>query len=275
MADALSQHMKMLLESGQHSDFKIRCGESVLQVHRAVICQSKVLSVAFSRNFKNKEGLTDEINLSANDPKAVEFMVDYFYSGSYEWVRAHHVASPDDDVPLLDANIYVIADQFIVDTLQDSARNKFENGLKAVWNSDVFIHTVNTMWASYEYRPLYGIIEQVIAKHLGELLSNTDAESLISRGLAEGLFSKNLLYQVLRDKNNQIRTKLDQFTLMKSQADMLKAQNDALKAVIKSCHNKVTTAQASIGGKDLRNNNKLYRYYRAMEEVEEELGGYS
>lgn len=200
-------------------------------------------------------------------------MIDYFYCGDYPSVRAQYIASPDDDTPLLDAGIYLIADELFVDTLKDSARNEVEKRLNESWNSDVFIHAVNTLWDSYEYQSLYGIIEQVIARHLGGLLPIADAEALISRVLTEGVFSLNFLYQVLNDKNTQIRAKVSELALVKTQSNMLKTQNDVLKAAIKSCHEKITTAQESIGGKELlRNNTKLYRYYRAMEEIEEDLG---
>lgn len=36
IGDTLSEHMKNLLESGKYSDSKIRCSESVFEVHRAM-----------------------------------------------------------------------------------------------------------------------------------------------------------------------------------------------------------------------------------------------
>lgn len=121
-------------------------------------------------------------------------MIHYLYTGNYQTARDRQIASPDEDTPIIDARVYLIADQFLVVTLKDWAKREFERRLGETWDSEAFIHTVEDLWDYDEYQPLYRIIEQVIAKHVDELLATADAASLITRGLADGMFSLDFLH---------------------------------------------------------------------------------
>ncbi|KAF2492689.1 hypothetical protein BU16DRAFT_88451 [Lophium mytilinum] len=71
-----------LLEFGKYSDLKIACGMRSYPVHRAIICsRSSFFDGACSNPFREAE--TGIIDLSEDDPEAVEHMVNYFYHLDY------------------------------------------------------------------------------------------------------------------------------------------------------------------------------------------------
>ncbi|KAL0258136.1 hypothetical protein SLS55_007308 [Diplodia seriata] len=71
-----------LFSSGKYSDLTVRCGERSWSVHKAVICsRSGFFDGACSLPFK--ESGTGVIDLSEDDPEAVEHMINYFYHLDY------------------------------------------------------------------------------------------------------------------------------------------------------------------------------------------------
>lgn len=71
-----------LLSSGKYSDLTVQCGERTWAVHKAVICsRSGFFDGACSHPFK--ESATGTIDLSEDDPEAVEHMINYFYHLDY------------------------------------------------------------------------------------------------------------------------------------------------------------------------------------------------
>ncbi|KAH7043929.1 hypothetical protein B0J12DRAFT_578189 [Macrophomina phaseolina] len=71
-----------LLSSGKYSDLKVQCGARSWAVHKAVICsRSGFFDGACSHPFK--ESATGVIDLSEDDPEAVEHMINYFYHLDY------------------------------------------------------------------------------------------------------------------------------------------------------------------------------------------------
>jgi len=78
----LMSALATLLEQGKYSDLTIKCGPRRYAVHRAIICsRSGFFDGAVSHPFR--ESITGEIDLSEDEPEAVEHMVNYFYHLDY------------------------------------------------------------------------------------------------------------------------------------------------------------------------------------------------
>jgi len=78
----LMNALKTLLEIGKYSDLTILCGSKKYAVHRAIICsRSGFFDGACSNPFREAE--TGVIDLSEDDPEAVDHMVHYFYHLDY------------------------------------------------------------------------------------------------------------------------------------------------------------------------------------------------
>ncbi|KAF2183554.1 hypothetical protein K469DRAFT_582595 [Zopfia rhizophila CBS 207.26] len=78
----LMSALATLLELGKYSDLTIVCGMKRYSVHRAIICsRSEFFDGACRNPFKESE--SGVIDLTEDDPEAVEYMVNYFYHLDY------------------------------------------------------------------------------------------------------------------------------------------------------------------------------------------------
>lgn len=101
--DALSRGLVHLYESGEYSDLTVKCGLRSFKVHKSVLCpRSKYFATACRKGtFKEgQEGVItlkavdngpDADNDAADDPHAVEMMMEYFYRMDH---KVSDLASP-------------------------------------------------------------------------------------------------------------------------------------------------------------------------------------
>ncbi|KAH6666876.1 hypothetical protein B0J14DRAFT_490538, partial [Halenospora varia] len=142
----------------------LRCQDEVFKVHRAIVCfRSAVLVAAIKRNFK--EGQTKEIDLSANDPEAVESMIEYLYPDDYhnpeidtlaattveqtlgEGASATAKSITSTSNPFLfNVKVYILADQYNVPGLKSLAKAKHEQISVTHWNSTLFCVAAGLLW---------------------------------------------------------------------------------------------------------------------------------
>lgn len=75
--------IRFALRSGKYSDLKLVCGSETFNVHRVIVCmQSKFFAAACDGKFM--EAQTGTINLIEDDPRTVERMLSYIYTGDYD-----------------------------------------------------------------------------------------------------------------------------------------------------------------------------------------------
>ncbi|KAF1994640.1 hypothetical protein P154DRAFT_367263 [Amniculicola lignicola CBS 123094] len=78
----LMSALATLFECGKYSDLTIVCGTKRYSVHRAIVCsRSEFFDGACRNPFKESE--SGVIDLTEDDPEAVEHMVNYFYHLDY------------------------------------------------------------------------------------------------------------------------------------------------------------------------------------------------
>ncbi|KAL8697919.1 MAG: hypothetical protein Q9201_006852 [Fulgogasparrea decipioides] len=85
----LVMRMTSSLESGKYSDLTIKCRGREFHVHRVVLCTaSKVFATACDGAFK--EAQNGKIDLSEDDPGAIQRMLEYLYSADYDEMDHPH-----------------------------------------------------------------------------------------------------------------------------------------------------------------------------------------
>lgn len=78
----LMSALATLFECGKYSDLTIVCGTKRYSVHRALVCSRSEFFEGACRNpFRESE--TGVIDLTEDDPEAVEYMISYFYHLDY------------------------------------------------------------------------------------------------------------------------------------------------------------------------------------------------
>ncbi|KAH7410422.1 hypothetical protein DE146DRAFT_742876 [Phaeosphaeria sp. MPI-PUGE-AT-0046c] len=118
---------------GNLSDLTLIFGEKSWQIHKAIACcHSKWFRNAVKPGFE--ESKSGEITLG-DDPEfadAIDCMVSYFYKAGYD------VSQYDTSVPLLHAQVAIIADKFFCASLYKLARTSFADTVKVV-NSNEWV----------------------------------------------------------------------------------------------------------------------------------------
>ncbi|KAE9993179.1 hypothetical protein EG327_006178 [Venturia inaequalis] len=117
-----------LLNSDKFSDLTITCRGKIFKAHKAVVCQqSRFFDNACKKNtFKvgqkrpYEESETGNVDLSYDDPAAVEAMYQYFYKCDYS-----ELAKGSPNPMLLHVRIYCLACKYEVEALKSAAAKLF------------------------------------------------------------------------------------------------------------------------------------------------------
>lgn len=186
---AQNQHteaMTKLFDSGEDSDFTVKCGNRVWQLHRVILRSgSAYFKNACSEKFE--EGCRGSIELKEEDPQYAGILLRYFY--------AHDYQIDDNGAPPLavHARVYAIADKYGVSLLKDLAKEKFASALKNTKVSDIpsFITAIEIIYTSTlgSDRGLRDCILPKMKEFRQQLRDNDEFMALTLSGFGDGEFA--------------------------------------------------------------------------------------
>ncbi|RDI83877.1 hypothetical protein Vi05172_g6279 [Venturia inaequalis] len=113
--------MAELLDSGEYSDMSVTCKQKVFKVHKAVVCTRSNFFRNAMKNGTFKESETGNIDLSDDDPLAVEAVLRFVYQGSYS-----SLAKGNKDAMILHARVYNLAEMYAIKSLKTMAATELE-----------------------------------------------------------------------------------------------------------------------------------------------------
>ncbi|TID23585.1 BTB POZ domain protein [Venturia nashicola] len=152
------------LDSGDHSDFTIKCNEREFKVHKMVLCPQSSFFAKAVQKYAFQEGQTGVIPMDHDDPDAIGSMLRFLYTGDYDTenltMQAH-------------LKIYALADKVDITALKTLSEDKFNAIANANWKDATFPACIRT---AYEISPpgtegdrLRSIVVDIAAKHITEL----------------------------------------------------------------------------------------------------------
>lgn len=176
---------------GDYSDLTVIAGKQY-RLHRSLICvRSRPLAAACKYNRANKSDehentLKDVLDLTDDDPHAIDCMLQFFYHLNYDAPEFGPVAEGANlDSPLelvLHARIYAVAEKYMVDGLKAVAMEKFEKATASGWNKHDFLEAARETYTSTidSDKGLRDIVVKVFHAHKLSLLDKEEAVQLLT-----------------------------------------------------------------------------------------------
>lgn len=185
-----------LFTTGDYSDLTVVAGKHY-RLHRNLICErSRPLRAACKYKLtsnpedSNIEASEQILDLTGDDPHAVDCMLQYFYSLDYNF-PIPSLTEPDHDVDgayhatpsilVLHARIYAVAEQYMVDGLKALALEKFAGAAENRWSTHDFLEAAREAYALTpdSDRGLRNIVVKVFQTHQRALLDKEEAVQLL------------------------------------------------------------------------------------------------
>ncbi|KAL9137821.1 MAG: hypothetical protein Q9175_000955 [Cornicularia normoerica] len=189
---AQNQHteaMTRLFDSGEDSDFTVKCGNRVWQLRRCILRSgSEYFKNACSGKF---EGCLGSIELKEEDPQYAGILLRYFYVHDYQ---LDDLGSP----PLVaNARVYAIADKYGVGLLKELAKQNFAMNIRDIKAADVpsFIAAIEVVYTSTlgSDRGLRDCILPKLKNSKQQLRDSDEFMTLILSGLCDGEFAVEVI----------------------------------------------------------------------------------
>ncbi|KAF6218701.1 hypothetical protein HO133_006052 [Letharia lupina] len=190
---AQNQHteaMTMLFDSGEDSDFTVKCGNRVWQLHRVILRSgSEYFKNACSKKFE--EGTSGIVDLKEEDPQYAGILLRYFYALDYQ--------IDDNGKPPLVAHalVYAIADKYGVGQLKDLAKEKFAMAITTTRVTDIpsFIAAIEVVYTSTlgSDRGLRACLLPKLKEYKQQLRDSDEFMALILSGFGEGEFAVDVI----------------------------------------------------------------------------------
>ncbi|KAF5640433.1 speckle-type POZ [Fusarium sp. NRRL 52700] len=189
-----------LVESGEFSDFTLRCQESKFTLHEMIVCpQSRVISTALRNGYK--ETTTKVINVNEFDVGTVQCMIDFLYTGDYRiapepekpvvaqegedrGARSDEDKMTDDSTESEDSSekttgkilshlrVNAIADYYNIQRLITLSTLKIHKILKGHFDVKILPTVFKEMATTNRNPELRAVMVDTTAKYIGELTSS-------------------------------------------------------------------------------------------------------
>ncbi|KAB2569423.1 hypothetical protein DBV05_g11897 [Lasiodiplodia theobromae] len=198
--------LKKLLANGKFSDMKIKCGDTVHNVHRAIMCtQSSFFANALKEEHNFKESQTSTIELH-DDPDIVQAAIDFMYHEDYFASIDHNYMYGIEKVNF-HLQMYIFADKYGIGDLREKSTMVIELIFANDWmfNPEGFLHAVSTVW---EYLPendevLRPTLVRIAAQTLRELWNRDAFEETVQNasGFGAAVLQKLVKLGAIDQKN--------------------------------------------------------------------------
>ncbi|KAI2643303.1 hypothetical protein GGS21DRAFT_8698 [Xylaria nigripes] len=202
----LFDSFKELYLSEEYSDLEIVCKEKKYRVHKSIVCpRSKFFTAACRGGFK--ESQEGKIDLSADDPQAVEIMIWYFYHLDYNSCLPQVVDGMDRTFVtcpysnhlytttnlMIHVKVYNLADKYFVEGLKGQASAKFRKVAHDQWETNEFLEAAQEVYTSTTEtdRGMRDIVVETFSNHIS-LLDKEKTMDVLKKhsGLAYDLLKK-------------------------------------------------------------------------------------
>ncbi|KAK0614781.1 hypothetical protein DIS24_g11930 [Lasiodiplodia hormozganensis] len=121
----LSKSMSKYFASSEFSDMKIKCGDTVHAVHRAIVCgQSSFFANAMKQEHGFKEAQTNTVELNHDHPATIKAMLEYMYLEKYSDVT---LGDKLEERVSLHIDVYSVADKYGVGGLRKYASGNIKD----------------------------------------------------------------------------------------------------------------------------------------------------
>jgi BTB/POZ domain len=182
-----------LFTSGDYSDLTVIAGKKY-RLHRNLVCdRSRPLEAAckYNRASKldepDKHATEDTLDLTDNNPHAIDCMLQYFYLLDYDLsqpIESDNIDGTHPAPPLilvLHAQIYTVAEKYMVDGLKALAMEKFTQATANHWDANDFLEAAREAYTSTidSDKGLRDIIVKVFYTHQRSLLDKEEAVQLL------------------------------------------------------------------------------------------------
>ncbi|KAE9984457.1 hypothetical protein EG328_008756 [Venturia inaequalis] len=169
----LKKGVASLLGSDEFSDMTITCRDGkIFKVHQAVISsQSKFFYNACTKDFKEKKDAN--IDLSEQDPEAVEALLEYLYKCDYTRLTKDNASAL-----VLHVHVYQLADMYDIAELKDVAARLFKETAEKDWELPAFLLAIQEIYLNPEddAKTLRKLVVNEAIQHLETLLQDDDGE---------------------------------------------------------------------------------------------------
>ncbi|KAK5709695.1 hypothetical protein LTR17_019571 [Elasticomyces elasticus] len=168
---ALLADLSTLLRSEKHTDLKIKLGDYIWNVHKAIVCaRSDFFAKACEGKFK--EANDGVVEIHDDNPTVIDKMIHYIYKTEYE--DADTELAP----VLLNVRIVAAAEKYFVKFLAPLAVSKLNYHVEDSWETEAFADAIAEAYTTTHDsdRELRDTLLKVVVEHAHELFDKVKTQ---------------------------------------------------------------------------------------------------
>ncbi|OJD32334.1 btb poz domain protein [Diplodia corticola] len=140
----LREGLRKCLASGEGSDMTIKCGDTVHNVHRMIVCvQSSFFANAMKKEHNFEEAQTNVVDLSDDDPAVVQAAIRFMYTGHYSVTE---LVGQDEKIDM-HLSVYFFADRCGIGGLREYCTKEIKKLLETdFFRPELFLRIVSAAY---------------------------------------------------------------------------------------------------------------------------------